>query len=60
MKHKYTKPACQLVNIQMNDLCVGSKNATIPIHIQAIQEKKRFQRTFKERETSNFWDDGNF
>ena len=56
MKHKYTKPACQLVNIQMNDLCVGSKNATIPIHIQAIkQERKRFTHSFDENGTNSMW-----
>lgn len=55
MKHKYTKPAFQFVLIQLNDLCVGSKNAAIPIHIQKLNKREKFKRSYKEGETCDMW-----
>lgn len=55
MKHQYTKPVYQLVNIQLNDLCVGSKNAAIPIHIQKLSKREKFKKSYKEGDTSDMW-----
>ena len=55
MKPKYTKPTYQVVNIQLNDLCTGSKNTAIPIHIQKLNKREKFKRSYKEGETHDMW-----
>ena len=58
MKKIYTKPACQYVNIQLNDLCVGSKKSVDPMNIYVLKRNKeqRDIRVFSSGQTDGMWD----
>lgn len=55
MKKQYTKPAFNAIDIQLNDLCIGSKSATINLHVIKMNERKKFVKSYKEGETDDFW-----
>ena len=58
MKKQYEKPMFMAVEIQLNDLCVGSlnNNTVIPIHIDKLNERKKYKKSYFKGETCNMWD----
>lgn len=53
---KYEKPSFNVLTVEMNDLCAGSQNVTIPLVIKKIETKKTYSRRFEKGDTNGMWD----
>lgn len=58
MKKKYTKPAFKAIDIQINDLCVGSKQSSANLHIlemKGAKDRIKFKHTYMDNQTNGMW-----
>ena len=58
MRRKYTKPTFRFVEIQTNELCIGSQQKTaIPVQIKKMnKERVKYKHSFKSGETCDMWE----
>ena len=58
MKKQYEKPMFTAIEIQLNDLCVGSKQTSANLHIlemKGAKERIKFKHSYQDNGTKDMW-----